>query len=807
MNFKRSIRILIIVIPSAILVGGFVTWRYTGKQYFLNLLNEELDSKVRQGAHVDNISLNLWSTFPSIGLHAQNLLAKDLIHLTDTVFYLEHLYISVSIKQLISGNLQPKSLILENGFIHLEKDTLATTDPQTKTSRAFTNLSHLPERVLLKNLSFKYQDHTKGKIIHLESEKATIKLKAQEDTLKLYLQGNLLSKQLQFNPAKGGFLQNCPIQGSWLITLLPNLSGIHLQSEKVKLGLNKTPATVLLSLDSLQTVHLTGGIDDISYTNALDWLNPYLREKLSKFNAHQLKDVAFEIVVPKGNVQPAVRINWQLAMDEKVSIQRHVLERVSVTAQFTNQHLSYKLPSDANAMISLNNLKATWKGIDFVAPQVNISRLDTISISGTLKSHSSLAHAASFVKSGTLQPIAGHLEIDLEFKTTLIGNNNVLDHIDGKVMIEHASLLYKPKQLSINQINGEVLFKKTDLSAKNIRCVIEGNRFRANMEAKHLLNFLNSDPESAQMKLDVYCHDLDLNSILHTLGTTTKVNPLVEYGDLPVMKKIDKVLQQGNMRLKITAGSLTLRNFTAKNVKADIQTSPGRWQLNRMSLDHGIGKINLTGSIAGSNKEVNDLYLHAEMSNLDVQKLFHDFENFGQSVINHEQLKGNLRSTVRLTGKINSSLIPIRQSLQGSLIVRLKDGQLVGFVPVMDLQNFFMKNRDFKNVSFSELSDTIFIEQGNMNFSNLVIHSNLLKMEMNGFYGFSGETDLYLRIPISNLSKIHPDALSKIADTAQIEGTSIYLHAKSDDQGKVKFKYDPMKRLRDKRAARKEKNR
>jgi hypothetical protein len=108
------------------------------------------------------------------------------------------------------------------------------------------------------------------------------------------------------------------------------------------------------------------------------------------------------------------------------------------------------------------------------------------------------------------------------------------------------------------------------------------------------------------------------------------------------------------------------------------------------------------------------------------------------------------------------------------------------------------KNRDFSNIRFAEIKDKLHFSKGSIQIERMEINSTVLSLYVNGVYGLTGKTDISIQVPLSNLKKRNKDFKAENYGGESRGGMSVFLRAKTDDDGTIKIKYDPFKRFRKK---------
>ena len=79
------------------------------------------------------------------------------------------------------------------------------------------------------------------------------------------------------------------------------------------------------------------------------------------------------------------------------------------------------------------------------------------------------------------------------------------------------------------------------------------------------------------------------------------------------------------------------------------------------------------------------------------------------------------------------------------------------------------------------------------------IESNVLSMFVEGLYDLNGkQTDLSIQVPLSNLKKRGSAYIPTNKGINKNGGASVFIRAKPNDKGDIKFSYDLFKRFRKK---------
>jgi hypothetical protein len=114
----------------------------------------------------------------------------------------------------------------------------------------------------------------------------------------------------------------------------------------------------------------------------------------------------------------------------------------------------------------------------------------------------------------------------------------------------------------------------------------------------------------------------------------------------------------------------------------------------------------------------------------------------------------------------------------------------------MEVQKTAFKNRDFSNVQFAEISNKLVFENSGVTIKRMAINSSVLTLFLEGVYGLNNNTDISIQVPLKNLKKKEDEARPEFISGDAKGGMSVFLRAAADKDGKIKIKYDPLKRLK-----------
>ena len=206
------------------------------------------------------------------------------------------------------------------------------------------------------------------------------------------------------------------------------------------------------------------------------------------------------------------------------------------------------------------------------------------------------------------------------------------------------------------------------------------------------------------------------------------------------------------------------------------------------------GTFALNGGVTSLNTPPYKMNINCSIVGADISNLFYSFDNFKQSAITHKNLKGQLTTSVNFNSLLKKDYSIQPSSMNGQVILQVKNGALVDFEPLEVVTKYAFKNRGLDNIEFAKLRDTMTINGQDITLSRMEIQSTAFTLFVEGTYSFvAGKTDLSVQIPLSNLKKRDTDYKPENVGIDKRMGASIFLRAYDDSDGKLQIKYDPFK--------------
>ncbi len=799
-------KILKVVIILLVVVYGLAYWYISShKKELVQQFSEMISEKINGEVDLKEADVSFFSSFPKIAIKAKNVLVTDTMYKfhQHPFFKAEELLVNVSLFKSIAKKSALTGMEMKNGIIYFYTDTSGYSNSYLIKSKKDsaggpkkTANSVAIKSIRLVNVQFVLIDEKREKLHEIFVNDLEVKLSDEGSWLNMQVNQDLNVKGLAFNLPNGTFLKDSKINGKFLLkyeklTQLLSFKDVNMQINQQNFILggsfdlgDKNPQ-FSLSVNNKRTI----------YDEVKKILPTRIASSLSKVDIKKEFESAALIKGPLKGGEPLINASWKIKEADMKTIFMD-FDNVSCDGSYSNE-VTVGLPrKDPNSKILINNFQGIWKGLPVKSSRIEILDLQHPTLTCDLQSSFDVKKLDEMLSSTTIGLNKGTVQARLNYSGPVEYNSETFAKLDGEMVFNNAQVSYKPRNVQLNNINGKISFKNTNVFIQDFGFTVLSNKINMNAEALGLVTLLNDDPNKVKIDYRIYAPQLNLNEFLFLFkareAVTAKANSKGSFNTFS--SKLDNVLEKSKIDLKVNADKIVYKNFSGNRFDADISILQDAYVIKNVSMDAFGGKMDLAGSIVSAGSNRHKMSIAANVNQMNVSQLMYGFDNFGQDGITSKELAGNISAKVAVGMGMNSDAVIQPSSANGRVSFSLKNGQLNNFLPLKKIQKFIFKKRDFDQIQFAELKNTFDIKNGDININRMEIQSSVLSLFVEGLYSMKKNSDISIQIPLSNLKKRDEDYIPENIGTDKKGGRSIFLRGKPGSDGSIDFKLDLFKK-------------
>lgn len=803
-TLKTGVIIIGILLLLYIIAYAYVSFN---KKALIAQVNEEIAEKVRGNVSIGNIELSFIKTFPQVSVLIEKVSVTDTLFAQHKhpFFQADEVFLRISVINLIMKKPALNGIRVEKGSLYMFTDTSGysnkyLTDLKDESTEAATKSrrSNQLNDIVLKDVRFTVDDRRRGKLHDLMIYNLKANVDEKDSSLIFKVRDEILVHSLAFNLPTGSFIKEKKFEGDFELGLNRTTKQLFFNNIKVSIGGQPFKLTGRFDFKGASPQFMLAiNTDNISFDLIKSLLTAKIARALSIVSIDKASHVKANLRGPLRGGDPVINVSWA-AKNTFLTTPFLDFDNASFTGNYTNEVVKGLPRKDPNSKIEIQNFTAEWQGLPVTSNNINILNLYKPLVTCDLRSKFSLTKLNDIIGSSAINLNSGEGIIDLTYKGPIEKNNNTNSFLNGQVAIQRGELVYGPRDVPLNNVNGLLLFRNSDVFVQNLQCVVLNNKILMNGEAKNLLSLINTEPNKAQINWNIYAPSLNLAAFSYLLRPQKQVYN--KAGGKNKLKKvatqIDDVLEKGALRVYLKAGKLFYKKFDASNAVVEISMLNDKWIIHKAGLEHAGGQMAINGELVNRNDNYHQAKANISLSNVDVSKVFAAFNNFGQDGITSKSLKGKLTSKVNISFGLNNDGKAYPSSIEGVVDFSLKNGALINYEPVQKLQNFLFQKRDFSNIQFAELKDRLEIKNQEVKINRMEIQSSVLTMFVEGVYSMKGNTDLSIQVPLSNLKKRAEDYKPENIGTDKKAGPSVFIRGRPGEDGNIKFKLDLFNKFR-----------
>jgi len=800
---KKALKVFGILL-GLLLILYLIVFAYVSanKKSIISQVTNDLSKKLNGTVTVGEVELSFLRSFPRASVVLRN------VSITDTMYAQHHhafftarqVFAQLSIIKLLKKQSAVNGFKVERGSVYLYTDTSGYTNTylfrQKKDTSSANDVSaenNELKSIILKDVRIIIDDRKKQKLHDIVVNNLNIKLDDKNITSYIFsTKADMMVHSLAFNLPAGSFIGEKKFEGNFDLKYDKKLK--RLQFDGIDIKLSDHPFNLSGWFD------LAGPDPQFSLNlHTRQILFPFVKSLVTKKIATALsivdldKKVDADAIIrgPLKGGDPFINVKWNVK-DTHLTTPFFDFENASLDGFYTDEVVAGLPRRDPNSRITISNFSASWHGLPVTSKNIEILNLYQPLLTCDLQSDLPLTKLNALIGSNVIQLKSGDGSINLTYKGPIFKNNNTNSFVNGVVSFKNGTVFYAPRDVELKNVNGSMSFKNSDVFIENLQCVVLNNKIVMDGHAKNLLTLINTAPNEVNIDWNIYSPSLNFTAFNYLLKPKKKtVHSNTTKGNLrDVAKKIDAVLEEGKLHVNLKAARLIYKKLEATDAVADVLLLQDRYVINKVSMQHSGGRVDLSGSLITQASNTHQANVNAFLYNVDVNKVFASFNNFGQDGITSQNLDGKLTADISASLIIDQDGKAYPNSIKSIVDFSLKDGTLTNFEPVKKLQNFLFKNRDFENIHFAELKDKLEIANQEIKINRMEIQSNVLTMYVEGVYSMKGNTDMSIQVPLSNLKKRGADYKPENTGTDKKVGTSLFIRGRPGADGSIQFKSD-----------------
>ena len=739
---KRFFLYLLVLLLIFIIAAFSLAYLYEDK--IKTYAFEQINNTIKAQIDVEKIDLTFIKQFPKASLDFHNVKiydSKQESSKENIVMEAQNIFLSFDIIELINNNYNLQNIVIKDARVNFRIDKKGNHNFNLFNSSSQDSSDFL---LYLTKLEF---INTNFDYVNMATKQSFNTLITSADAVGIF------SKENFHIELKGNTFLNNFYNHSRLIVSKKTID-LDVSTEFDVSKQHYTLQKGILTFDGIP-LSLSGDIK--SYNNSLG-INAKLSAKMLKANK-----IINNIPSEQRNKIKKYNINGLIAIDATISgkIGGKHKPHLSVYAIMDNFSFDYQEKqlefNDVSLRLKYNNgkrnsLKTSSVIINKLSGKSNtgdfngdikITNLWQPSIKAHINGTWALEGLKKLISIDTIAVMNGVATTNTWLRTKLIYNDKDSSwssqqlNIDNNFEISDASFAFADSEIQYSNINGKGRLLNNMLSVNQLSAKANNSSVLISAIIKNLpiLKFNKHNEKlkiSASLKADNLSYEL-IQKIL------------------PKSKSTDSRFSNNiYIAINIETDIFKYENIIAKNLSCKFEMKNRRLSFYNVKLNSLGGDYKGSLWIDGSKQGKYNLYINGQLHNIDIQRTFSTFNNFGQESFKAENINGNITSTFEYRCLFNTQWEINKPSIVLSSEMKITNGALTDLKALNALKSY-TKIDDFSNINFSTITNSINIKDSKISIPEMEVHSDKMNINVSGIHNFDNKYEYHFTILLSEV--------------------------------------------------------
>lgn len=739
----------------------------------VNTINKHLTAEIK----VNKVDLSFWGSFPNLSVDFENVFIQDPRDgktERDTLLYSERIRLKFNPMDIWNEDYTLKSIEVNPGSLSIDVDSngvsnydifIAQNDSVQKEDFSM-NLQH----VEFLDFRFNYTNHISSQTYQTQIN--TMELSGAFNSAKFSSMANCDMTIVSARSGKVKLISNQPARLNIQLNFDKDSSSMVIPESTIYISELPFKFKGFLNKDEF---HFNLNGNDLNIHEVAEKLAFRESENVQKLQGKGklLFDLNFDKVFDK---QEVMSVNCDFGVDNGTLIEP------TKNVQISALHIKGKYQNEQHRIqenLSLEEVSFRTNA-GKISGNLKITQFSNPRYKGRTNGKVNLKVIHQLFPNAFIDQISGNLAIDAAFnirsKTEDNSLNYYINRCSGEIALDNINLKLHGDQRLFQHVQGNIYLRNNAVGIKNLSVKVNQTDLTLDGSLQNMSDYLL---EKGPLKTDVHIQSHSIQ--LEDLATKPKEKTIQESRRyiLP-----DDVL--GSVYLNVA--KITYDQQTFHNVEGNMHMDQHRVRLNALKFTNGGADIQ--GSLEIQEKSPEIFYISSKVvsKNIHFDKLFKEWDNFKQDVIQSTNIEGVAQANVSFSAPFDLRSGILSKSIVAQIGIQIDNGRLkdvAAFQQIIEsTKNSSAKNiigeenldyfgGKLKDLTFNQLRNTFYIQDGMLTIPSMSIASSALDIEISGNHTFENKIDYRFGFRLKDLKKKEESEFGEIVDDGT--GMSIFM--------------------------------
>lgn len=735
-----------------LLAGAASILGYIYQDEILLKSTKQLNAYLNTEIVPEKMEVSFIKKFPYASVELQNVIAyESWAHSNkDTLFQFEAVYLKFNLFDLYNGIYNLEAAEFSHGKAHFKTDESGAINydfwkASNSSDSAQSNFTFSLKKVNFNEVEYIWERASEKERIHVLINQAVTRGDFSSNAFQMDIDGVFDIQTLQFDQLQLLSGQRLNLDVGFQVELQENRYQLYRGNITLDNTLNLS-VTGSISSDAY-LFDLSG--EEIALHQALSILPLAQQRQLADWSFSGSCDLSIHLEQKQNENTPLIQADFDLRnADWSQKNGKGAIQGLQANGNYTNGSKR----NASTSRIRLNTFSAT-KNETEIKGQLDLLNFDQTRLKAQFECKGTLEDLNELISIDTLSNIHGAIEaecaIQLELINLFASEPTSIGEFStaGFFQISDAQFELRDSPLKVSAIHADGQLENEVLDLDSLSGLLFGSQVSFNGTIQNVFSWSPQKTSNVLGNIEVNAFNYEKWEMLFNESSGDSTS------EWPRQFTVDARLVLGHFQKgKIAADSIVTRVTYSQRL---LDFNPLRLSMlegqsaARLSLENQNNKILLTSA--------------GKLTNLNIEKAFQMFDNFGQESITANHVKGKLSAEYVLKfPMINGELEQDKIDLTTDLIIA--KGELNQYKPLLEtvapiesnkVLNLLVNLEDFKqrlnHVKFDRLSNTLTIKSQKLTIPRMHITSSALNIELSGNHTFNNEIDYALNFNLKEV--------------------------------------------------------
>lgn len=755
MKYIKRCLLAVVVLVALLLIALFIITTFYKKE-IAEVLVKHLKTNFALTLKAEDVDVSLFENFPQASVSLKDIsIDNDLHPASVSLLRAGKVTVSFNLRKLVKKQFEVKAVSIETATLNLVTNEDGSKNFEFKKRDSLTasgpGLDFDIHKVSIRQTEFSFTNKERGQHIAFLLADNVLKMKKHAEGFDFGLKGNVKIAGLLFNSSKGAFLKETDV--------LLDLEGVLFKETKscfirdpsfVEIEGMTYAVNSFVRLGEEKSLALKVSAKDLSYQKGVKLVNPKIARILSNFSISKPFDIDFLLFTKLGQRQePVVLVKVNTAHNHvSIGNSKVSYDDVSFNGLVLSLDSSMTKGDPEQALVRFSGIKGTIYEVPFTA-SVKLHNFENPKVA---------IDAALFIDAQKVKLKASE-EFDLRGKCIAhLSYSGAASKINKKEFLSsdvklRASLAFKDFSYKekhkpyVYVVNGKANITNSDMTFNNLVLKTNGGSVSLKGKVEQFTPYVLGLGNGLKINLEAYTNEFNLNPFMKA-ASGKDTSRVAGKSQAKTVKKIDDQ-SVFDFNVSLRAKRMLIRKVVAEDVTMNLAYKNSLLNLRSVHMNTCGGKLKVSGTI----QNLETVKATIAVDNINVTTLFEQFEDFGQQAIQSKHLRGKISLQANFNASLDDKVEIVPSSMLGEVTLKLREGHLLEYDPLQNVSNFIFHNRDFNDITFSEINERFRLNGYEMQIEELEVASNILNLFVSGTYNFKSHSNINLVIPWSNLKR------------------------------------------------------